>query len=95
MSDNWLQFVPCDPEYQPSPQAAERACLLLLGFAAQAAVVSADFTIGTVFSSVSRGSCIRPICARSYEDLPPAAEEQLRRRSATLCAIDFVVRKHW
>jgi hypothetical protein len=49
MSDNWLQFVPCDPEYQPSPQAAERACLLLLGFAAQAAVVSADFTESVQF----------------------------------------------
>jgi hypothetical protein len=32
MSDNWIQFVPSDPEYQPSPQAAERARVLFAAF---------------------------------------------------------------
>jgi len=43
MSDNWLQFVPNDPEYQPSPEAAERARVLLAAFTPQADTVSVEF----------------------------------------------------
>jgi hypothetical protein len=43
MSDNWLQFVPSDPEYQPSPEAAERARILLAAFTPQADAVSVNF----------------------------------------------------
>jgi hypothetical protein len=43
MSDNWLQFVPADPAYQPSRQAAEDARILLTAFVPGAQSVLASF----------------------------------------------------
>ena len=44
MSDNWLQFVPVNPKYQPSRQAAEKAKLLLATFVPRAKEVNVEFT---------------------------------------------------
>jgi len=43
MSDNWLQFVPIDPIFQPSLEAAERARALLASFTPEAEEVLASF----------------------------------------------------
>ena len=43
MSVHWLKFVPSDPEYQPSLEAAERARSLLAGSTLQADSVSFEF----------------------------------------------------
>jgi len=43
MSDNWLQYVPRDPSFQPAPQASERAASLLAGFLPAAEEVRYEF----------------------------------------------------
>ena len=43
MSDNWLQLVPVDPQFLPSPGAAEGARRLLLSFAPESESVTAKF----------------------------------------------------
>jgi hypothetical protein len=43
MSDSWLQFIPVDADYQPSPEAAEGARVLLAAFAPEADTVSVEF----------------------------------------------------
>jgi hypothetical protein len=43
MSDNWVQFVPADPTYLPSGEAAERARTLLASFVRQADEVCVKF----------------------------------------------------
>jgi hypothetical protein len=43
MSDNWLQFIPVDPNWIPTPAAAERAVALLSAIAPQAEEVNAEF----------------------------------------------------
>jgi hypothetical protein len=43
MSDNWLRFIPADPEYQPSAAAAERAGSMLRAFAPEADEVCVAF----------------------------------------------------
>jgi len=49
MSDNWLQFVPTDPEFQPSAMAAERARVLFSSFAPQSDEIVASFKNSTEF----------------------------------------------
>lgn len=44
MSDNWIQFIPTDPNYQPPLDAAEKAKALLAGFVPRADEVSFAFT---------------------------------------------------
>lgn len=43
MSDNWIQFVPEDPTFQPSVEAAELAKRMLSSFVPNAWKVSASF----------------------------------------------------
>jgi hypothetical protein len=43
MSDNWLRFVPADPQYLPSPEAANNARNLLAAFTQHADAVTAKF----------------------------------------------------
>lgn len=43
MSDNWLQLVPADPQFLPSPEAAERARTLLASFAPDSESITAEF----------------------------------------------------
>ena len=43
MSDDWLRLIPTDPEYQPTPAAAERARQLLMTFVPDARQVTAAF----------------------------------------------------
>jgi hypothetical protein len=43
MSDNWIQFVPVDPTYQPDRAAIERAKLLLSSFVPDAFEVDVRF----------------------------------------------------
>jgi hypothetical protein len=49
MSDNWLQFIPADPQYQPTTEMAERARALLATFAPDADAVSTEFKSSTEF----------------------------------------------
>ena len=44
MSDNWLQFVSCDPHFRPSPDAAARAIALLEEFLPFAEEITSEFT---------------------------------------------------
>ncbi len=44
MSDNWIQFIPHDPTYQPSRSAAESARALLSSFVPDADEVVFEFT---------------------------------------------------
>lgn len=43
MSDNWLQFVPIDPQFLPSAEAAEGARRLLASFVPDSESVTASF----------------------------------------------------
>jgi hypothetical protein len=43
MSDNWLQFIPADPGFQPCPESAEQARSLLAMYAPMADEVRASF----------------------------------------------------
>jgi hypothetical protein len=43
MSDNWLQFIPTDPNFQPSLESAERARALLATYLPRAQDVRASF----------------------------------------------------
>jgi len=43
MSDNWLQFVPSDPVYKPTAEAAEQAKVLLTNFVPHADAVNVEF----------------------------------------------------
>lgn len=49
MSDNWLQFIPSDPQFQPSSEAAEQARALLASFVPQSDEVLALFKNSTEF----------------------------------------------
>src|SRR5438552_17859642 len=64
MSDNLLQFVPTDPQFQPAPDAAERARTLLETFTPQADSVTARFADSVeFFHPGSNGSEIHcPAC---------------------------------
>jgi hypothetical protein len=43
MSDMFLQYVPADPTWRPTPEAAERACARLATFVPRAETVEFDF----------------------------------------------------
>jgi len=70
MSDNWLQFIPVDPTYQPAEAAAECARALLAKFTPQADEVNAEFKETTEFfhpgSNWSGVSC--PLCGADAQE---------------------------
>jgi len=41
MSDDWIQFVPADPQAQPTKEAADRAVQLFKSYAPEADEVTA------------------------------------------------------
>jgi hypothetical protein len=49
MSDNWLRYVPVDPQLQPSPLAAKAAEALLVAFFPEAEEVNSEFTESVAF----------------------------------------------
>jgi hypothetical protein len=49
MSDNWLRYVPVDPQFQPSPSAAKAAEALLISFLPEAEEVNSEFTESVAF----------------------------------------------
>ena len=49
MSDNWLQFIPAEPNFRPSADAAERARELLVMFVPDSDEVSAKFEEAITF----------------------------------------------
>lgn len=64
MSDNWLRYVPSDPQYQPAATAVERAQTLLRSFLPNAEDISAHFfahptfiDAGANWSGVTCPSC--------------------------------------
>lgn len=70
MSDNWLQYIPLDPEFQPSPNAAEAARRLLASFAPEADEVTVEFKASTeFFHPAGNWSGVKcPACASDLED---------------------------
>ena len=84
MSDNWLQYVPKDPAYRPSPAAAEKALSLLSSFLPEAESVDSTFQDGVTFfhpgANWSGVQC--PACGADAESwwgeaLEQAAESEL------------------
>jgi hypothetical protein len=69
MSDSWLQFIPVDAEYQPSPEAAECARVLLVAFTPEADTVSFEFKPSVEFfhpgANWSGVEC--PVCGADAE----------------------------
>jgi hypothetical protein len=70
MSDNWLQFIPTDPQYQPTTEMAERARGLMAIFVPEADAVSAEFKSSIEFfhpgGNWSGVKC--PICGTDAEE---------------------------
>jgi hypothetical protein len=69
MSDNWLQFIPTEPQYQPTTEMAERARALMATFVPKADAVSAEFKSSIEFfhpgGNWSGVKC--PICGTDAE----------------------------
>src|ERR1700722_18500832 len=61
MSDNWLRYIPSEPNFQPTLSAAEKAQLLLASFALRADQVRFEFTADVRFidpgSNWTTGKC--------------------------------------
>src|SRR5262249_33304393 len=70
MSDNWLQLIPTDPDYQPTPEAAERAREHLAALTPDADEVSAEFKESVeFFHPGANWSGVRcPRCDADLED---------------------------
>lgn len=69
MSDNWLQLIPSDPLFRPSPELAESVRQLFASFVPQADEVSAEMT-GKVqfFDPGSNWSGVQcPVCGVDAE----------------------------
>jgi hypothetical protein len=49
MSDNWLRYVPVDPQFQPSLLATKAAEALLASFLPEAEEVNSEFTESVAF----------------------------------------------
>jgi hypothetical protein len=49
VSDNWLKFVPTDPDWQPSLPASNAAVQLLMNFLPEADEIASRFFDNTVF----------------------------------------------
>jgi len=54
MSDNWLQFVPANPTFQPSPEAAESARAILTSLVPEAEDVTVSFKDSVEFFDPGR-----------------------------------------
>lgn len=69
MSDNWLQFVPSDPTFEPSADAAEAARTLLASFVPRADEVKAEFKPRVEFFHPGANWCgVRcPACGADVE----------------------------
>src|SRR5262245_21401254 len=71
MSDNWLQFIPSDPRYQPTREAASRARALLASFTPRADEINAEFKTAIEFfhpgGNWSGVKC--PVCRADAEEL--------------------------
>lgn len=69
MSDNWLQYVPKEHTFRPTPQAAEQAKSLLASFVPEAEKVECNFPAGvTLFHPGSNWSGVQcPNCGADAE----------------------------
>jgi len=69
MSDNWLRYVPTDPQFQPSASAAKAAEALLLSFVPQAEEVRSRFTefVGFVDPGANWSGVFCPLCGTDVE----------------------------
>ena len=90
MSDNWIQFVPVDPEAQPTREAADKAIELLSSFAPEADEVSAKFaeTIeffhpGGNWSGVECPSCGVDAASWWNDAMDRASQDSFRDLSVT------------
>jgi len=69
MSDNWLRYVPTDPQFQPSASAAKVAEALLLSFLPQAEKVRSEFTenVGFIDPGANWAGVLCPLCGADAE----------------------------
>jgi len=69
MSDNWLRYVPTDPEFRPSDSAAKAAEALLLSFVPQAERVRSEFTenVGFIDPGANWSGVFCPLCGTDAE----------------------------
>ena len=70
MTDDYLQFIPTDPQRRPKAKASERAVELLTAFLPQAEEVSAErFETTQIFHPCENWAGVRcPQCAAEDED---------------------------
>ncbi len=54
MSDDWLSFVPTDPYWQPTAEAAKAASELLASFVPEAEEVRTEFSDDVMFVNPSQ-----------------------------------------
>ena len=82
MSDNWLQFIPVDPTYQPAEEAAECARALLAKFTPVADEINAEFKVTTeFFHPGSNWSGVRcPLCGADAQEWWEAAMDAASKR---------------
>jgi hypothetical protein len=90
MSDNWLQFIPTDPEFQPSTDSAETARRLLASFVPEADEVNAEFKPyleffhpGGNWSGVKCPACATDLEAWWNDAMATASETAFRDLSVT------------
>jgi hypothetical protein len=69
MSDNWLRYVPTDPEFQPSASAATAAEALLRSFVPRADEVRSEFTedVGFIDPGANWSGVSCPLCGMDAE----------------------------
>lgn len=85
MSDNWLQYIPKDPAFRPSSEAAESAQLLLASFLPEAESVDSTyeeevsfFHPGENWSGVQCSSCGADAEPRWDESIDQASKAAFR-----------------
>jgi hypothetical protein len=90
VSDNWLYYVPRDPNWQPTRQAAESAAALLREMAPQADEVGFEFHDKlNLFHPFTNWSGVRcPACSADLEDWwDSAVGPALENEPQTLAAV--------
>ncbi len=70
MSDNWLRYVPTDPEYQPTRHQAEKAKALLSELLPRAEAISSKFSDSPIFvdPGANFSGVLCPVCNAVADD---------------------------
>lgn len=89
MSDDWLQLVPTDPQFQPTPEASRHAVELFASFCPKATEIEAQFydTLEFIHPAANWSGVNCPACgADAQEWWSQAMEVALPTKYATLQA---------